>query len=63
MRFKACNKILSQVELRRKNFDDLCGECVKYSSDNTTTFKDPQHLLTTMMYFDGEVTKPRKGRD
>ena len=63
MRCKACNKTLSQVELRRKNFDDLCGECVKYSSDNTTAFKDPQHLLTTTMYFDGEITKPRKGRD
>ena len=31
--------------------------------DTITPFKDAQHVLTTSMYFDGEVTKPRKGRD
>ncbi len=60
MRCIACNSRLSETEMRRKNFDDLCGRCITASQDNHTTFKDAQLAVITTYYYSDGLTRPTR---
>lgn len=58
MRCRCCN-------IRLESFDDwdFCKKCIKSSEDNTTEWKDPQHVLITNVRQGCVITPQRKGAE
>ena len=58
MRCRSCDKMLEA-------FDDMtyCKKCIKLSEDNSTLYKDPQHLLLTSSGKGNIVTSNRSSKE